>query len=169
MNAARTHKLYRSPTLERLWPYGYSSIGDVSFESAAYVARYVVKKVKVSRDDDDRLVVPSTGEVLAPEYVTMSRGSGLDDPDPRFRGGIGRSWYDKFRSDVYPLGNRVVRGKDMRPPKFYDKLYAVDDPFGFEELSFRRMNSLDKSDNTEVRLLVKEKVTVARVNSNPRS
>ena len=29
--------LYRSDILERLWPFGYSSIGDVTFESAAYV------------------------------------------------------------------------------------------------------------------------------------
>lgn len=38
-------KLYRSPLLEELWPFGYSSVGDVNFESAAYVARYILKKV----------------------------------------------------------------------------------------------------------------------------
>ena len=37
-------KLYRSPSLEELWPYGYSSIGTVTFESAAYVARYILKR-----------------------------------------------------------------------------------------------------------------------------
>lgn len=37
--------LYRSKTLEELWPYGYSSVGTVTFESAAYVARYIMKKV----------------------------------------------------------------------------------------------------------------------------
>jgi hypothetical protein len=37
--------LYTSKILEELWPYGYSSIGDVNFESAAYVARYIMKKV----------------------------------------------------------------------------------------------------------------------------
>ena len=37
--------LYRSADLELLWPFGYSSIGDVTFESAAYVARYIMKKV----------------------------------------------------------------------------------------------------------------------------
>ncbi|MEY3590878.1 MAG: hypothetical protein RLZZ466_1399, partial [Bacteroidota bacterium] len=37
--------LYRSQDLELLWPLGYSSIGDVNFESAAYVARYIMKKV----------------------------------------------------------------------------------------------------------------------------
>lgn len=37
--------LYRSATLEQLWPFGYSSIGDVTFETAAYVARYIMKKI----------------------------------------------------------------------------------------------------------------------------
>ena len=36
--------IYRSSDLEALWPFGYSSIGDVNFESAAYVARYIMKK-----------------------------------------------------------------------------------------------------------------------------
>lgn len=38
--------LFRSPMLERLWPYGQSLIGEVSFNSCAYVARYVMKKTK---------------------------------------------------------------------------------------------------------------------------
>ena len=157
MNKGGTHKLYVSQQLERLWPYGMHWIGDVSFESAAYVARYVVKKVKVSRDDEDRLILKDSGEILAPEYVTMSRN-----------GGIGRSWYEKFKSDVYPVGNRVVRGRDMRPPKFYDSLYAVDDPIGFEELKFNRENKVDIKDNTLVRLCVKEKVVNARLKLFPR-
>lgn len=37
--------MYRSPTLESLWPNGYSAVSDVTFESAAYVARYVLDKV----------------------------------------------------------------------------------------------------------------------------
>lgn len=43
---------YRSPFLESLWrpahsseSYGFSVIGDVNFESSAYVARYVTKKL----------------------------------------------------------------------------------------------------------------------------
>lgn len=38
-------KLYRSESLEELWPNGFSSVGDVTFESAAYVARYITKKI----------------------------------------------------------------------------------------------------------------------------
>lgn len=157
MNKARTHKLYVSEQLSRLWPYGFHYIGDVSFESAAYVARYVMKKVVVTRDDQDRLLMKSTGEILRPEYVTMSR-----------RPGVGASWYRKFSSDVYPVGSRVVRGRSMRPPRYYDKLYAVDDPIGFEDLQFRRENALDKSDNVEYRLRVKEEVAGARLKLFPR-
>lgn len=157
MNKGGTHKLYRSEILERVWPFGHSYIGDVSFESAAYVARYVLKKIKVSRDDEDRLIVPGTGEILKPEYVTMSR-----------RPGIGTLWYEKFASDVYPVGKRVVRGRDMRPPRFYDKLFAIDDPGAFEALQFERMNLVDKADNNMYRLDVKERVALARTKVFPR-
>lgn len=150
-------KVYVSPQLTRLWPHGFSYVGDVNFESAAYVARYALKKVVGTRDDLNRLVVESTGEVLNPEYVTMSR-----------RPGIGTAWYKNYKSDVYPLGDRVIRGREMRPPRFYDKLYAVDDPVGFEDLQFRRESVLDKKDNTVYRLAVKEEVTNSRLKLYPR-
>ena len=38
-------RLFRSESLERLWPFGFCTIGEVTWESAAYVARYVTKKV----------------------------------------------------------------------------------------------------------------------------
>jgi len=50
--------LYTSAELSRLWPYGHASVGDLSFESAAYVARYCVKKsegvsdVRLMRHDE---------------------------------------------------------------------------------------------------------------------
>ncbi len=38
-------RLYRSADLERLWPFGFSTLGDVTFQSAAYIARYITKKI----------------------------------------------------------------------------------------------------------------------------
>jgi len=70
--------MYVSDQLSRLWPIGYSYVGDVSFDSAAYVARYTLKKVAGERDPEDRLVMRDTGEVLIPEFVNMSTGSGSD-------------------------------------------------------------------------------------------
>lgn len=132
-------KLYRSKILEQLWSdpktkqsYGYSTVGSVTFESAAYVARYIMKKINVpSPDHPDydkykyHYVVPETGEILDPEYTTMSR-----------RPGIGRGWYDKYKSDVYPhdFVETVKYGK-LRPPKYYDRLFDLDNP---DEFSYIR-------------------------------
>ena len=80
--------LYRSDTLERLWPYGFSSIGDVTFESAAYVARYVMKKV--------------TGDAAEAHYTTVNVETGeISVRTPEFnkmslKPGIGAAWFDKF-------------------------------------------------------------------------
>lgn len=172
MNKAGTHRLYRSETLDRLWGMGHAWIGDVTFESAAYVARYVLKKVggydaqnlkgktpeQYRIEEEERLVYKPTGEVLKPEYLTMSR-----------KPGIGTQWYEAFKSDVYPAGKRVVRGRDMRPPRFYDNLFKLESPNEFEDLQHERISSVDISDNNFARLRVKEEVTNARVSLLRRS
>ncbi len=40
----RSKPYYVSDSLSNLWPYGFSLISDLTFSSAAYVARYIVKK-----------------------------------------------------------------------------------------------------------------------------
>ena len=68
--------LYTSQALDELWPYGFSTIGSVTFESAAYTARYIMKKINGDAAKDHyEYVNPSTGEISLrkPEYTTMSR------------------------------------------------------------------------------------------------
>lgn len=117
--------LYRSPTLEKLWPFGYSSIGSVTFESAAYVARYVMKK-STGLEALDNYYAPDedTGEliqVLEAEYTTMSR-----------RPGIGAGWFERFGSDVFPSDFITVNGKKFPAPAYYDKLLERIDPVSYE-------------------------------------
>lgn len=118
--------LYRSASLEKLWTYGYSSIGDVTFESAAYVARYIMKKITGPGAWTHYLDI-ETGVIKKPEYTTMSR-----------RPGIAAGWYDKFRSDVYPHDFTVLRGRKVKPPKFYDRLFEAKFPADFERIKERR-------------------------------
>lgn len=94
--------VYRSKVLEVLWPFGLSEIGSVTFESAAYVARYTVKKLGRSGSYGDR----------EKEYCTMSR-----------RPWIGRGWIERYASDVYPHDQVVMRGQVMKPPRAYDRWY----------------------------------------------
>ncbi|AZL82807.1 replication initiator protein [Apis mellifera associated microvirus 8] len=156
-------RLYTSLALEKLWPYGFSTVGTVTFESAAYVARYILKKVNgdAAAKHYER-IDPNTGEVfrLKPEYTTMSR-----------RPGIGSTWFDKYHSDVYPHDRVVVRSKCMRPPKFYDTRYEILDPEGFDSVKQnRQLNALKHVDNnTPDRLEVRERVQKIALQRLPRN
>lgn len=156
-------RVFRSKALEELWPFGFSSIGAVNFESAAYVARYVMKKITgdAAKSHYER-VDPDTGEIsqLIPEFNKMS-----------LKPGIGGAWFDKYSSDVYPRDYVVVNGRKVKPPRYYDKLFADDYPVEFEGIQYSRyLDALSRvSDNTSERLAVKEKVAIASVSRLSRS
>lgn len=150
-------KLYISEKLQRLWPYGFTSIGDVNFQSAAYVARYIMKKVNGQLQESHyEFVNPDTGEISKrkPEFTKMS-----------LKPGIGQGWYDKFKDDVYPHDYVVVNGRKVRPPRFYDKKFKAEDPISFEWIEYEReVKARDRyEDNTVERLAAKEKVAKARL------
>lgn len=138
--------LYRSPSLEKLWTYGYSSIGNVTFESAAYVARYCTKKIT------GKLAKEHYGD-KKPEYTTMSR-----------RPGIAYEWFKKYKSDVYPDDSVVIR-KNMKckPPKYYDYLYDIDNPKEMKKIKFKRCErARNDPDNTPERMEAKHIVQKAK-------
>jgi hypothetical protein len=148
--------LYRSKILESLWPFGYSSIGDVTFESAAYVARYIMKKV--TGDDSEKhyqYCDLSTGELiqLEPEFNRMS-----------LKPGIGAGWLEKYAADVYPHDYVEVRGHKCTPPSYYDKLIQKNDAYKWYEILDRRKKraKLNPEEKTRERLLVKETVRLAK-------
>ena len=151
---------YRSKTLEDLWGLGNCEFGDVTFKSAAYVARYIMKKVtgdaaSMHYCDFD----PVTGEIFSerkPEFNNMSR-----------RPGIGRDWLDKYQSDVYPHGSVVVNGKEVRPPRYYDQVFKAVDPKEFEHMTLLRSLEMRKHDTdmTPERLAVREQVALSKISS----
>lgn len=150
-------KIYRSDLLDRLWPFGFTSVGAVTFESAAYVARYCVAKVTGHNAEAHYSRVGADGVryQLEPEFNHMS-----------LKPGIGAGWLDRFESDVYPNDYVVVRGVRTKPPKYYDKLFEAKDPEAFEALKFAREaeGRARYPDNTPERLVVKEMVVTAATN-----
>jgi len=165
---SRGEWLYVSKLLGNSWKFGFSSVGALTYESAAYVARYVMSKATVPESEDPAVLARQkrhftryeridreTGEVhtVKPEYVTMSR-----------RPGIGTSWYEKFKSDVYPSDEVVVEGRRFRPPRFYDE--KLDEAI-LGELKDKRFKAalLRKEDSTPERLKVREKALDIELNS----
>lgn len=151
---------WRSVALEKLWPFGQSEIGSVTFESAAYVARYMLKKADSMASDPLRLVDEDTGvlEPVLPEYTTMSR-----------RPGIGRPWLDKYMCEVYPSDGVVMRGRLMKPPRYYDLQFELLNGAQSLEVARSRRRKARARDMTPERLAVREQVTRARIALSQRS
>lgn len=148
--------IYRSASLERLWPHGFSSIGDFTYETAAYTARYVMKKITGHRSDMHYENMDSDGVITrrVSEFNRMS-----------LKPGIGATWYAKFHSDVHPHDHVIINGRPVLPPKYYGRLLQKDSPLDFEAMQFKRFEKFSPlgADNSPDRLAVKEQVTKARV------
>jgi hypothetical protein len=164
--------LFYSPTLERIWGKGFVQVGDVTFESAAYVARYVMKKIngkEKDKIDPDTGLKPYerfndfTGEIIEvlPEFTSMSRGGRYAKRDNT--GGIGHGWYDKYKSDLYPKDFVTHNGCRHKPPRFYDNKLKEEDPDMYDELkAWRAKNGYESADNSPERLQSREKVAQAK-------
>lgn len=129
--------LYESRMITELWGMGeYCRVGDVSFQSANYVAGYVMKKVDQVSRAKKWSCDPDTGELheIQAEYSAMSRGG-------RERGsrGVGYGWFDRYGEEIERLGSVRVDGKEIMPPRYYDELLRERDEAAYEVTKLRRI------------------------------
>lgn len=156
-------RLYVSKSLESLWSFGFSSIGDVTIESAAYVAGYVMKKITGDMAEDHyKSFDPYTGEIFCkePEFSRMS-----------LKPGIGAKFAAKYGAELVANGFAVVSGKKCAIPKFYDSILQSSFAKELQDLETSRIiaGASRWRDGTEERLKVQESVAKARVKSKVRS
>jgi hypothetical protein len=148
---------YRSQVLEKLWPFGYSNITDVNFKTAAYVARYVMKKINGEQAENHYLKCDKyTGELhpVLPEYNAMS-----------LKPGIAHDWYTQFKNDVFPHDFVVCNGQKQRTPRYYINQLKKEDEQTHEKIKKKRKQFAlkNKENNTPERLQVRQ--TLAEINS----
>lgn len=149
--------VYVSEQLKSLWPLGSHEIGNVTFKSSCYVARYCMKKVGGDKADDHYYrESPVDGQHyrVEPEFCVQSKG-------------LGQTWFDKFKSDAFPSDFLVIDGKKVKPPRFYlnqlkedkrDRLMAEHEEKHEIQTARKAHARLHRSDNTKERLAVREKV-----------
>lgn len=140
-------RYYNSAILQELWPYGHSSISSLTFDSAAYVARYCTKKILGDKADDHY-----KGRV--PEFGISSR-----------RPGIGAPWLDKFgQTDVFAHDRVFSQDFWCKPPRFYDKYLEKLDPARYEIMKIiRAARPRQEGEDSNDRLVVKEACHNARM------
>lgn len=153
--------LFTSPTLEQIWGKGFCTVGHMTFDRAAYIARYCMKKATGKHAEDYEVIDPIDFQVynIQPPYSTMSR-----------RPGIGKSWYEKFKGDCYPSDFLVMNEKKLKPPKAYDKHLEEEDPELYKTIKFLRAKEAKSNhqNNTTQRLVAREKIQTARLNLKER-
>lgn len=154
------HRVYRSASLERLWPDGLCEIGSVTAQSAGYVARYCIKKVNGDWAADHYLrSSPIDGAMhrVEPEFALMSR-----------RPALGLSWLKKFKSDVFPSNFVVVDGRKKPLPRYYLGKLAEDEAEVLKRDRLRKEHrDLEgrrrrRANATPERLAVREEVQAGR-------
>lgn len=148
-------QLYRSAKLEKLWPHGHSTIGELNYQTAAYTARYIMKKITGGEANEHYTGIDmETGEVIEkkPEFNKMS-----------LKPGIGLNWLRKYERDVYPHGKILSNYKEQKPPKYFDRIFKKIDPQGYETMKEERLRAaLEKwQDQTPRRLIARETVSRA--------
>lgn len=162
-NTKQGHSQWHSDELEKHWTHGRCTISELTYESSNYIARYILKKVtgKAAEQHYEQLD-EITGELVQvkPEFITMSRNPA-----------IGKSWIQKYMTDVYPSDELVIKGKIQQPPIYYDKIYAEEHPEGFERIKADRITkaALKQADSTNQRLLTRETVKNAQIKSLQRT
>lgn len=153
------HRLYTSDKLNGIWGKGFAIFGHVTFESARYVAGYVIKKVREA-DEQKYLEILDldTGEYFSrrKEFARMS-----------LKPGIGSEWLEKFLCDVYPAGKVVLNGRQSLPPRFYDNRFELADSVAFEAMKSRRLFAADLrfDEGSRARLDARERVATAGLTS----
>lgn len=106
---------YTSVLIDKCWSLGYHILGQVTWQSSAYVARYTMKKATHGFDKSfyDQASIQ-------PEFQTMS-----------LKPGIGRQYYDDH-PDLFDYSSFNVStpygGRKMYPPEYFKKLYRQDHP-----------------------------------------
>jgi len=129
----------------------------VTFESAAYVARYICKKFLGGTKKEKMNHYKGKKD----EFTTMSRGGNSKDN----KGGIGYGWIKKYCKSVYPSDRVIIKGKECMPAKYYDKIFDNLDTEEFIKIKKEREEKAEakKEDNTQYRLEVKEKVKESQI------
>lgn len=122
----------RSPTLEKLWPFGHSSLGELNPRTAGYTARYSMKKA-VKDMADERVA----------EFSMAS-----------LRPGIGYQFCIDYAADILAKdGCFDAEMRHVSMPRYYEKLLSELYPDIIYQLKLKR--EFVVSTDTEARLMAR--------------
>lgn len=129
------YNYFNSKKLQDVWsvrnssgelePIGYAVVGSVTWETAAYTARYVMKKLS----GPEASFYEDNG--IEPPFSLMSR-----------RPGIAYQWYVDHpgcAAEDYLVISTEKGGMKFHPPRYFDRLFDVESPEDAKEVKDKRL------------------------------
>lgn len=101
--------LYTSDQLAEAWGFGFCTVGSVTYRSIKYCTGYIFdREYKDKAKARYTYTHPVTSDIvqLEPEFQLQS-------------GGLGRSWFEKFKDDCFPSDFLVVEDRQVPVPRYY--------------------------------------------------
>lgn len=151
--------LYTSEFLERVWSdedfvkLGHVAVGEFSWESAAYVARYVTKK---QYGESGKAAYEAFN--MEPPFALMSRNPG-----------IGRNYYTEH-PDLFQYEKIEIQtgngGKSIKPPRYFERLFSEDHPEEYEEMKRRRREAAEETKNIKLSLTDNDYLSILSIDEN---
>ncbi len=125
----RDYKYQMCELLEQKWQKGFVCIGELTWDSACYVARYCMKKLYGLHEENYQKLCMSQGlPPTAREFCNMSRNPG-----------IGSAFFEKNKDKIYELDKVVLPGgRVVKPSRYFDKLFDCETPGALESLKKAR-------------------------------
>lgn len=158
---------YQSHIIERAWGgttndkntvnqncKGICNISEATWNSIAYTARYITKKITGAISEE---TYASKGQV--PEFFRVSRNPG-----------IGEGYYQKHKEEIYKNDEIIIKNRNgaisSKPPKYFDRLLEQEKPDLFKKIKKKRekgekYNQKIKDDTTSLYRLAQLKIEEA--------
>jgi len=132
--------LWTQEWLCEVWGKGHVSVGALNYQTAAYTASYIQKKL--TKKQQYVRVDEETGELIRLEQprALMSR-----------RPGIGREWYEQHKNYTYNHDHVVINGTPAKPPKYYDNLLKKENEKWIKEIKLKRSENATPATDEQLR------------------
>lgn len=115
---------WQNKIIERAWKYGISNITSTTWNTVAYVSRYITKKI-LGNDSEQNYA--EKGQIK--EFFRMSRG-------------IGKEYYESNRENIIKNDEIIIKNRNgavsQKPPKYFDKLTEKENPEALERNKLKR-------------------------------
>lgn len=150
----KNFKLYTSKYLDNLWKKGRVIIGDLTHESAAYIARYTTKKIggPIAAEHYKKVnLITGEEHEIKPEYVQSSR-----------RPGLGKAWFTRYKKDL-SKGFITRKNRKHRNPSYYERILEITDPEVLDAIKLQRIEQAIKNKRTPDELRMAEKILEKKI------